>query len=85
MATVTELSTAALDLLRHRLATRDNRVTAENKEAYRELVRARIMFPISGFATGPEASFRFTDEGWQWVNDPANPFALQPESLAPGR
>ncbi|MGP0063121.1 MAG: hypothetical protein ACLQGP_05885 [Isosphaeraceae bacterium] len=59
------LSEAALTLLRHRLATRDNRVTAANLEAYRELVRAGIMFAVSGFATGPEASFRFTDEGWE--------------------
>jgi hypothetical protein len=38
------------------------------------------MFAISGFVSGPEASFRFTDVGWQWVNDPANPYALRPES-----
>jgi hypothetical protein len=84
MATVTELSKAALDLLRHRLATRDNRVTTANMEAYRELVKAGIMFAVSGFVTGPEASFRFTDAGWQWVNDPANPYALQEESPVPG-
>jgi hypothetical protein len=34
METIT-LTEAALDLLRHRFATRDNRVTAANKEAYR--------------------------------------------------
>jgi hypothetical protein len=84
METIT-LTEAALELLRHRLATRDNRVTAANKEAYRELVRAGIMFAVSGFVSGPEASFRFTDEGWQWVNDPANPYALQPISPVPGR
>jgi hypothetical protein len=60
----TRLSAAAVALLRHRLFTKDNRVTPENKEAYRELVRAGIMFAISGFATGAEASFRLTDEGW---------------------
>ena len=59
------LSDDALELLRYRLATRDNRVTASNLEAYRELVRAGIMFAVSGFATGPEASFRFSDEGWE--------------------
>ncbi len=79
------LSDAAQALLRHRLATRDNRVTAANKEAYRELVRAGIMFAVSGFATGPEASFRFTDEGWAWVNDPASHFASPLESPLPGR
>jgi hypothetical protein len=63
MQTVT-LSEAAMALLRHRLATRDNRVNDSNREAYRELVRAGIMFAVSGFVSGPEASFRFTDEGW---------------------
>ena len=58
------LSDKALALLRYRLATKDNRVNDSNREAYRELVRAGIMFAVSGFASGPEASFRFTDEGW---------------------
>ncbi len=84
MQTLT-LSEAALELLRYRLATRDNRVTAANKEAYRELVRAGIMFAISGFATGPEASFRFSDEGWKWINDPASPLSSPTGSAAPGR
>jgi hypothetical protein len=60
----THLSAAALALLRQRLATKDNRVDDSNREAYRELVRAGIMFAVSGFASGPEASFRFTDKGW---------------------
>jgi hypothetical protein len=60
----TSLSEAARALLPHRLATKDNRVNDSNREAYRELVRAGIMFAVSGFASGPEASFRFTDEGW---------------------
>jgi hypothetical protein len=75
-----ELSKRATALLRHRLETKDNRVTAANIEAYRELVQAGIMFPVSGFVSGPEASFRFTDEGWEWVNEPANLAALQAES-----
>jgi hypothetical protein len=58
------LSDAALALLRYRLTTKDNRVDDSNREAYRDLVRAGIMFAVSGFASGPEASFRFTDEGW---------------------
>jgi hypothetical protein len=58
------LSEAALALLRYRLTTKDNRVNDSNREAYRELVGAGIMFAVSGFASGPEASFRFTDEGW---------------------
>ena len=59
-----KLSPEATDLLRYRLETKDNRVDDSNLEAYRELVRAGIMYPVSGFATGPEASFRFTDEAW---------------------
>jgi hypothetical protein len=59
------LSEAALALLRYRLATKDNRVDDSNREAYRELARAGIMYPVSGFVGGPEASFRFTDEGWE--------------------
>ncbi len=81
----TDLSEGALALLRHRLATRDNRVTAANKGAYRELVRAGIMFAVSGFATGPEASFRFSDDGWAWVNGPASPFVSKSDSAAHGR
>ena len=56
------LSEAALALLRYRLTTKDNRVNDSNREAYRELARAGIMFAVSGFASVPEASFRFTDE-----------------------
>ncbi len=69
------LSDAALALLRHRLATKDGTVTPENLEAYRELARAGIMYPVSGFASGPEAVFRFTEAGWarreEWLSAPA--------------
>ena len=58
------LSEAALALLRYRLTTKDHWVNDSNREAYRELVQAGIIFTVSGFASGPEASFRFTDEGW---------------------
>jgi hypothetical protein len=65
------LSTEALGLLRHRIATKDARVTAENLEAYRELARAGIMEPVSGMFGGMESTFRFTDEGWsrrdEWI------------------
>ena len=57
------LSAAARGLLRRHLAG-DDRVTPENLEAYRELAAARIMIPLSGFATGPEARFVFTYWGW---------------------
>jgi hypothetical protein len=39
----THLSAAALALLRHRLATKDNRVDDSNRDAYMELVRAGIV------------------------------------------
>jgi hypothetical protein len=39
-------------------------VTPDNLEAYCELARSGIMVPLSGFLRGPEAVFRFTQEGW---------------------
>ncbi len=57
------LSESALALLRTRLSG-DDRVTAENLDAYRELARAGIMIPISTWAGGAEAVFRFTEDGW---------------------
>lgn len=33
-----------------------------NREAYRELERAGIMYAVSGFRSGPEYLFRWTDE-----------------------
>jgi hypothetical protein len=58
------LSEAALALLRRCLETGRSRVTPENLESYRELARADVMYPVSGFASGEEASFRFMDAGW---------------------
>jgi hypothetical protein len=75
MANTLTLSAEARELLRHRIATRDAKVTADNLEAYRELARAGIMEPISGMFGGPEATFRFTDLGWsrrdEWIARPA--------------
>ena len=77
MEVKTELSKAAIALLRRRLETQDNRVDDSNQEAYRELVHAGIMFAVSGFVSGPEASFRFTDEGWapraEFIGDGSHP------------
>jgi hypothetical protein len=68
----TNLSDAARDLLRRRLDG-DDRVTPENLEAYRELATARIMYPVSTWAGGPESVFRFTFAGWErreeWINE----------------
>jgi hypothetical protein len=73
------LSEVARDLLRRRLAG-DDRVTPENLEAYRELATARIMYPVSTWAGGPESVFRFTFAGWErreeWINGRAG--ALHP-------
>ncbi len=63
MHTVT-LSEAALALLRARVAGGSRAVDDSNREAYRELARAGIMYPVSGFISGPEYLFRWTDEGW---------------------
>jgi hypothetical protein len=71
-----DLSDAARGLLRQCVLTNDRvQVTSENKPLYRELAAAGIMYPVSGFASGPEANFRFTDQGWdrrhEWIAPPA--------------
>jgi hypothetical protein len=64
------LSESARSLLRRILSGEQVEVAA-NKETYRELARAGIMYPVSGFVGGPESSFRFTAEGWnrrdKWI------------------
>jgi hypothetical protein len=65
MAKPTRLSRAARDLLRRRANRERVEVTPANLEAYRELARAGIMEPFSGFMRGPEAVFRFTQLGWE--------------------
>jgi hypothetical protein len=65
MAKSTHLSKAARDLLRRRAKRKRVEVTPANLEAYRELARAGIMEPFSGFMRGPEAVFRFTQTGWE--------------------
>ena len=57
------LSEAAHALLRRVLETGRAIVTDDNRESYRELARAGIMYPVSGFISGPEANYRFTDPG----------------------
>lgn len=77
MADQTTLSEAAQALLRRRLAGERIPGTDETRPAYRELVAAGIMYPVSTFARGPEASFRFTEEGWdrrhEWIDVAALP------------
>ena len=66
------LSDAALLLLRLNITGPQLPVTADNREAYRELARAGLMYPVSTFAHGPESIFRFTEEGWakrdEWLS-----------------
>ena len=62
---VVKLSRAARDVLRRRAAGEGVDVTPDSLEAYRELARAGIMEPFSGFMRGPEAVFRFTQLGWE--------------------
>ena len=60
-----ELSNAALAVLRFRVEGGSREVNDSNREAYRELARAGIMYPLSGFIGGPECLFRWTDSGWE--------------------
>jgi hypothetical protein len=73
------LSEAARELLRRRLAG-DREVTDANRPLYRELVAARIMYPVSTWVGGPESVFRFTFAGWErreeWIK--AGTDALHP-------
>ncbi len=58
------LSEAAVAQMRLHMEQSGIRVDDANREAYRELARAGIMYPVSGFVSGPEAYFRFTEAGW---------------------
>jgi hypothetical protein len=59
------LSESALAQMRLHMEQDGIRVDDDNREAYRELARAGIMYPVSTFVRGPEAYFRFTDFGWE--------------------
>ena len=59
-----KLSKSARTLLRRRANGEHIEVTPDNLEAYRELAKVGAMYPLSGFMLGPEAVFRFTEEGW---------------------
>ena len=58
------LSDAAMAVLRSRVEGGSREVNASNLEAYRELERNGIMYALSGFTSGPEYLFRWTDEGF---------------------
>jgi len=80
------LSEAARELLRRRLAG-DREVRDASRPLYRELVAARIMYPVSTWVGRPESVFRFTRAGWErreeWINACAD--ALHPWSSGPVR
>jgi hypothetical protein len=65
MSAEIEFSKEAIALLRTCLQTGRTTVTNENRETFRELARAGVMYPVSGFVSGPEATYRFTDLGWE--------------------
>jgi hypothetical protein len=67
------LSKEARDLLRRRSNREHVEVAPANIEAYRELARAGVMYPCSGFMVGPEAIFRFTEFGWNHRNELQRP------------
>jgi hypothetical protein len=58
------LSEAALAQMRVHMEQDGIRVDDGNREAYRELALAGIMYPVSTLTRGPEAYFRFTGFGW---------------------
>jgi hypothetical protein len=76
------LSESARGLLRRIASGERVAVTGENRLAFRELAAARIMYPVSTWAGGPESVFRFTPAGWErreeWINPDAAPPAAPP-------
>ncbi len=64
-----KLSRAGRELLRRRANGEHVEVTPDNLAVYRELANAGVMYPLSGFIVGPEAVFRFTEEGWNRRNE----------------
>ncbi len=68
------LSDDARNLLRRRARGERVDVKPENLEDYRELAQAGVMEPVSGFMRGPEAVFRFTEQGWSMREELQRPF-----------
>jgi hypothetical protein len=51
---------------RSREAALPSRTVEETREAYRELVRAGLVYPVSTFAGGPESLYRLTEVAGSW-------------------
>ena len=65
MSATLTLSTEALALLKLHVTRDGVMVDDSNREAHRELEKAGIMSPFSGFASGTESHYRFTKAGWE--------------------
>ena len=76
------LSESARGLLRRMASGERVAVTDQNRPAFRELAAARILYPVSTWAGGPESVFRFTPAGWEhreeWITAPAVATAAPP-------
>ena len=76
------LSESARGLLRRMASGERVAVTDQNRPAFRELAAARILYPVSTWAGGPESVFRFTPAGWEhreeWITAPAVAAAAPP-------
>lgn len=58
-----------LSMRRSRPESLPGRNVEQTRRAYRELVAAGLMEPVSTFAGGPEALYRLTEEADQRRND----------------
>jgi hypothetical protein len=77
------LSEDALALFRLHVERDGIRVDDANREAHRELARAGLMDPVSGFTRGPEAYYRFTEEGWTRREELLNARTAAPPAGSP--
>jgi hypothetical protein len=67
------LSEAARSLLHYHISalqpgapgTSSGEPTEETREAYRELARAGLMYPLHTFAGGPESLYRLTEQAFR--------------------
>jgi hypothetical protein len=65
----TNLSEAALRLLRRRTSGERVPVTDDTRPAYRELAGAGLMVAGHSFTGGRESMFKFTETGWSQATE----------------